>query len=159
MNNAEDTGARDDKPPSRLVKLAERDRVAKVQIIALILDRTDTCSRCGSMGVLIERSEYGDKYECPTCKNSWIYDTNPERHTLTKLFAVLKDHGIPRSTLHKYLKQLVEQRWLAEESDEIKAMNNQPMKIVRYVVDPSHAEMVRQMIADRYVKNESRNVL
>ena len=85
-------------------------------------------------------------------------DTDRERNTLTRLFMNLKEY-IPRSTLFKYLKQLVDQKWLVEDSDEIRANNNQPMKIVRYVINPKRAGMVQQMVADRRSKDEAMSVL
>ena len=71
-------------------------------------------------------------------------DTDPERNTLTRLFEKLENH-IARSTLHKYLKQLVGINWLIEEDDEMRANRNQPMKVVRYRVNQTYAAMARQM--------------
>jgi hypothetical protein len=79
-------------------------------------------------------------------------DTDPERNTLTRLFEKLESH-IARSTLHKYLKQLVDIRWLIEESDEIRANRNQPMKVVRYRVNPTYAAMTRQMADDVHARD------
>jgi hypothetical protein len=75
-------------------------------------------------------------------------DAGPDRNTLSLLFKKFKDMTA-RSTLHKYLKQLVDQRWLVEEKDTIISVNNQPMAVVRYSVNPSRLDMARTMASDR----------
>jgi hypothetical protein len=74
-------------------------------------------------------------------------DGGKMRNTLTQLFSKLSDK-IPRSSLHRTLKTLVDRGILVEESDEIESVNNQPMKIIRYAIHARYMEQATKLVSE-----------
>ncbi len=82
-------------------------------------------------------------------------DMDDMRNTLTRLYEKLRPYFATseskmsgRSTLHKYLKNLMERGILIEEIDNITSVNNQPMRVVRYSIASKNAAFARQLVVD-----------
>lgn len=82
-------------------------------------------------------------------------DRDVMRNTLTRMNERFGDatgdeseKKLSRSTIHKYLKQMSDERILERTEDEISSVNNQPMKIVRYKISERYIDNVVKLVSE-----------